>query len=78
MGDAANFNFKNFKDNKISELFNLKNNANLIIKILGKEKEKFDINSKWIYLLPDELNDKDLEIISKLINKILESYGGKI
>ena len=68
---------KNFMDNKISELFNLKNEANSIIQILGEEKEKLDMNSKWIYLLPDEYNDKDLKIISILLNKILEKYDKK-
>ena len=77
LNNDVNLNLNNFIDNKISELFNLKNNVNLIIKILGEEKEKLDMNSKWTYLLPDEFNDKDLEIISILINKILEKYEKK-
>ena len=62
---------KNYKYNKIYELFmNSSKEHNLLFNVI--EDEEFDINQNFIRILPDELNEKELDIIAELINKIIE------
>ena len=63
-----------YREHKIYELFiNSINEKNLLFKII--KDEEFDIKNNFIELLPDESNNEQFEIISGLINKIIEKYN---
>ena len=68
---------RNFLENKISELFSNKYEPNIIIKLLEKDKSDFYLESNWISLIPDKLNEKDQKIIANFINKIIQDYGNR-
>ena len=61
---------KSYKTNKIYKLFTTKNNYINICLLLSQEE--FEVEDNFIDLLPDELNNNELDIILNLIEDILE------
>ena len=53
----------------MSCLYQKKKKNNLLLILL--KNEEFDIENNFLDLLPDELNDEELDMISELVNKTI-------